>query len=621
MMNLQFIEKSKNGINKTIQFKGFEDFIFLDEEKYDIPNLPFKNLFNRLDYGIDILLPYNNGEDFIIINLFERWKSFGKNSKDFIGHLFGKSFPILEKVGSLDIIRNVYKTHNPANVKLFFNDDKFLKFNLDVKCIYDEGFIFLLSENKTFDYLINQHNNKLFNKYSQGIFYVRDKKILKKNDAFRIMEQENNSLSPFIYKDIKFENTTSFEWERIEEELLNREMISFSDVLIYINPKTKDKAFYNTYVTLGLYENEPALCFICVNITQARLAKIMADEYLENLDNVQKLSHFAVLTRTRKEFIGFNSEIYNILEIPDPEEIPKGKDILDDYVPADIKEAFYYFIHNSDEKNNRLSLTYPIITYEGHNKTLTSNVYFKRSKVGNPDLDEIISVVQDITDSVNIEKSINDANEELEKLLYNKEILLEEVQNRAKNNLQIILNLMNLDIAYNKNNPELVISDCRDRINSIALIHENVYKSESFDKVNIYDFIKSHATSMFAQINNLNIKFDLDVDEIELDMDNVVPLGLIINELLSNCINYAFPNGEKGEIKIEFHKNFEEYTLIVSDNGIGLPSDLDVEQSSTLGLTIINLLSSQLNGKLTDLKPLKGTSIQLKFYVKDGGSN
>jgi PAS domain S-box-containing protein len=206
------------------------------------------------------------------------------------------------------------------------------------------------------------------------------------------------------------------------------------------------------------------------------------------------------------------------------------------------------------------------------------------------------------------------ANEEIVKSLEDKKLLLREIHHRVKNNLQIISSLLNLQAdEANNSQVEEFRRLSQDRIRAMALIHEKLYKSHDINQIDLQSYITSLIESLFISYDvssSLNLK--LKVDDIKLNLDTAIPCGLILNELITNIIKYAFPNNP-GNLEIECTENNNEFTLIVWDDGVGLPSDINIDSPRTLGLRIVKSLTDQIDGTL-ELDRSKGTKFIIKFH-------
>lgn len=196
---------------------------------------------------------------------------------------------------------------------------------------------------------------------------------------------------------------------------------------------------------------------------------------------------------------------------------------------------------------------------------------------------------------------IEEKNELLKKVIREKDLLIKEIHHRVKNNLQLVMSLLNIQSRKNKN--KIItefIKESQARITTIALIHQNLYNTENLSKVNFNDYLEQLLSSITTVQNEKadKIKFVINTNTISFDVQTAIPLGLIINELICNSLKYAFPNDEAfGQINIlleEKEKNV--YCICYKDNGIGY-SDSEIK-SSSIGIKLINLLTQQLNGEI-----------------------
>ncbi len=214
------------------------------------------------------------------------------------------------------------------------------------------------------------------------------------------------------------------------------------------------------------------------------------------------------------------------------------------------------------------------------------------------------------------------AQEQIEASLKEKEVLLKEIHHRVKNNLQIICSLLDLQAEYLTDPQALeVFQESQNRIQSMALIHEKLYQSEDLATINFADYIHELITNLWYsyEVYLDAVELKTDIEPVVLDIDTAIPCGLIVNELVSNSLKYAFPFGHRGELSIELHSVSEnEFILIVSDTGIGLPKDLDFQNTKSLGLQLVNSLTQQLNGTISlkrDCPPGSGKARGTKFEV------
>ena len=222
----------------------------------------------------------------------------------------------------------------------------------------------------------------------------------------------------------------------------------------------------------------------------------------------------------------------------------------------------------------------------------------------------------DVLDAIGA--GINMLGEELENStvsLKEKEQLLKEVHHRVKNNLQIVSSLLNLQSETILDEKYLaIIKDSRNRINSMAIVHEMLYASKDLSRIEIKEYIQRLCESIHNSFSRpgSDIRFNFLIDQnLFFNVDQMIPMGLVINEVVSNSFKYAFPSNN-GEISISLHEENSEYKLNLSDNGIGLTENFNPETDGQLGMQLILMLSEQMDAKVT-IHQNRGTSFHLIF--------
>jgi len=225
-----------------------------------------------------------------------------------------------------------------------------------------------------------------------------------------------------------------------------------------------------------------------------------------------------------------------------------------------------------------------------------------------------IGIVRDITQRKQAEEQIKAA-------LKEKEVLLREIHHRVKNNMQIVSSFLRLQSRYTKDKQILdIFKASQSRIESMAFIHEKLYQSKDLTRIDFTDYVNTLVRNLFTTygVSTARIKLNIDIKPVSLPLDKAIPCGLIINELVSNSLKYAFPANKQGEIKIALHPtNENELELIVSDNGISMPEDIDFRNTESLGLHLVTILAKdQLRGKIK-LNRTGGTEFKIKFKELD----
>ncbi len=222
-------------------------------------------------------------------------------------------------------------------------------------------------------------------------------------------------------------------------------------------------------------------------------------------------------------------------------------------------------------------------------------------------------VIRDVTEHKRTENMLKES-------LAEKEQLLKEIHHRVKNNLQIISTILYLQsLSLTDENLIKVFDDSQNRIKSIALIHENLYRSGNLGKVDFNEYIRqliSHLSKSYGDLwETLTLKVNL--NNALLNIDTAIPCGMIINELVSNSLKHAFPKGMTGEIYIDFSPEDDGFKLVVGDNGVGISEDLDIKNSDTLGLQLVDALVKQIDGRIRAYTT-NGTRYEIHFKESEG---
>lgn len=215
------------------------------------------------------------------------------------------------------------------------------------------------------------------------------------------------------------------------------------------------------------------------------------------------------------------------------------------------------------------------------------------------------------------QEEINRQNKKLRNLVEEKEWLLKEIHHRVKNNLQIVISLLNTQSAYLENEDALLaIQNSQHRMHAMSLIHQKLYQTDNLSSINIAWYIQELASYLKDSFDNDNkIRFDLNTQSVELDVAQAVPLGLILNEAISNAIKYAFPQ-QKGVIRIIFKETEENrFLLQITDNGIGLPEGFEPAELDSLGMNLMRGLAEQLDGTF-EITTNNGVTITITFIKR-----
>jgi two-component sensor histidine kinase len=199
--------------------------------------------------------------------------------------------------------------------------------------------------------------------------------------------------------------------------------------------------------------------------------------------------------------------------------------------------------------------------------------------------------------------------------LTEKEVLLKEIHHRVKNNLQVVSSLLSLQSKSIKDVQAIeAINEGRNRVKSMALIHQNLYRDDNLTGIDIADYIEKLAESLFAsyKVSSEDVRLTTDIDQIDLDVDTVIPLGLILNELISNSLKYAFTEKKNGLLEVKLKKEGDDLRLSVKDNGRGLPVDWDISKLTSLGYQLVRSFAQKMKAEL-NVTGNNGTEVQMKI--------
>lgn len=261
--------------------------------------------------------------------------------------------------------------------------------------------------------------------------------------------------------------------------------------------------------------------------------------------------------------------------------------------------------------NGGYDLEYRIVRPEGEIRWVRDRAFPITNVSG--EVYRVAGVIDDVTERKN-------ALELIKTSLHEKEVLLKEIHHRVKNNMQVITSLLSLQSRSIGDGQALaVFQDSQNRVKSMALIHETLYQSKDLSRINFAEYLQklvAHVSRSY-RLRPDAVRISVKVNDISLPIDTAVPCGLIINELASNSLKYAFPGDKKGEIKITFDRTDTHFVLCVADTGIGLPPDFDPEKGRSLGMKLVRMLTTQLGGEI-ECRNGVGTTFEIKFPEEKG---
>ncbi len=376
-----------------------------------------------------------------------------------------------------------------------------------------------------------------------------------------------------------------------------------------------------------------------INVAGKVIHLVRVSDITESKQAEKELELQAVITRNMAEGICLVRVADGVIVYANPK-----FEKMFGYEPGELNGKPAAVVNYEDERMSAEEVAHTLIneilqhgeaTYEVHNIKKDGTPFWCRATTSIFDHPEygsvLVGVQQDITEQKQAEDKIKSS-------LKEKEVLLKEIHHRVKNNLQIVDSLLQMQARRTKERQAAeILLDSQNRIASIALVHEKLYRSEDLANIDFAQYIPDLTTHLFDTYNvsSDTITLTIRVDSISLEIDTAIPCGLIINELVSNSLKYAFPANREGEIQIEFYDNSDSsksckdawqterlggtldspshtLMLIVRDNGIGISEAFDIENTQSLGLTLVQGLVEQLEGTI-DLDRSQGTEFRITF--------
>lgn len=416
---------------------------------------------------------------------------------------------------------------------------------------------------------------------------------------------------------------------------INGEVENVSRAAIMIPLKHGDKVTgvlqiqsYKTdfYTSEDLHRLEPFAFIIASAMQRARLYEKIKTELAEKIAAFEQVRKFSkgieqspnsiVITNSNYEIEYVNPYFTELTGYSAEEVMGRNPGILKS---GQTKQEVYEDLWNTLEKGE---------TWHGEFLNMKKNgeLYWESASIG-PIMDEngtvthYIAIKQDITEKKKRDKELKDSLEE-------KEVMLKEIHHRVKNNLQVISSLLNMQVEQYEH-PEAIdaINSSRNRVKAMALVHENLYQSSSIGKTSLREYVFMLAKNIYSSygVTFERVKFTCETGGIEFGLDTVIPLGLILNEGISNSLKHAFPGNAGGEIKVMLEysgrndnsiRNDNQdntcYRLTIKDNGKGLPADFNPGRSNSLGMTLLSSLAAQLDGEAV-INNKVGTEIVVDF--------
>jgi PAS domain S-box-containing protein len=350
---------------------------------------------------------------------------------------------------------------------------------------------------------------------------------------------------------------------------------------------------------------------IAHDITDAKIYEQKLFNQAAKLNSIFDSSHHYIWTIDRNEKLtSFNKNYFDLISNLYNTQPYVGL-VLNRGVLSNNKEYNELLKYNYQKAFDGYSANFEIETVDkGYNK-IYLDIYLNPIMENNVVI-EVSGIAHDVTEKKN-------AQQRMEQSLKEKEVLLKEVHHRVKNNMQVISSILNLQSSYVSDDYALsLLKESQNRIKTMAYIHESLYQNKSFTSVNFSDYIATLSNNIIQSysVSEEKVKLVLNLEKINLNLDNSIPTGLIVNELITNAIKHAFPSGTKGFINVNLKSENNTVYLEVKDNGVGFDSNVDFRNTNSLGLQLVSTLIDQIEGDLKfKSEKDKGTEVLITFKM------
>lgn len=581
-------------------------------QEFEMFNTPFEKTLDALSNDIDIFVPYNGGNDFIIHRLGLGALTRGEiTQNDVAGRLLSKTSPGFYKVLA-EPLKEVYETHKTKKMMFYYHfHEKLARFS-NVKIVYDMDKVILISDHRDNeetklhvpDEGLDEKAN-LIEYFSQtGSYYKINDRYTWTQGIYNILNrtrEENDE-----YYNIVFDLVIPEDKPIVEKMLkeLDNGKTTYDNI---IRIKTQDGSL--KYVEVNLYskfDKEGNLLnryglMKDVSADSNRKMTRPVDFLLKGFNSSTKLA--LLIDPLNTKHYEFSEGYYHLVEM-ERDKYYHSKKIIENIVEDSVKGKIKELIEG---KIDELQETFTYNVHGNENNQKIAEIYLERFEFGQNA--HSIGFLTDITEEYKKQQELVEANE-------HQTILIKEVHHRVKNNLQVLNSFLNLEKRAYKDKPNLIIDHMQSRLSSLAILHEKTYNTTDFKNINLKDYIVDQDSQLRGLIGLRDgIEFKSEVDgDINLTIEVITPLLLVIDELTMNAIKHAFPD-KTAPNKVIYKKitklDNETGQLILKDNGVGIEDPSKITKN--LGCEIIKNLTKQLDGKIELYQHENGTGYKLVF--------
>ncbi|WP_405294702.1 histidine kinase dimerization/phosphoacceptor domain -containing protein [Methanobrevibacter sp.] len=568
----------------------------------DVPQLKDekKEFLSNLGEEIFILLPYNDGEDFYL-KYFNHLEYFGKGDNNFrvgarISHTIGNKD---EENNFLKMFQEVYRTGEKKTgiLKYMTDDGKLLKY-LDFRYFMMGDELVAIHEDKT---EVHMYRDSTLNDENLGVAILQDGKFAELNEKYA--GYVHKTREQMLGSEYSLGGMSPESRERVKKEikLLSRQKkVSYKTPLASYNDDGSIRFFLNAEGSYITYDNRPAVLIKLKDLTQQEIAKNMIET---SQDSKTQLKHtFESLAKNSKTCLTYgvypdtfymSDYFYDMIE-DESRSYSFTPETVREFMLGEDLELYDSMTDSLSPENPEVEFTTSIMTLKLNIKYIRHHI--KRIYDSEGNAKSYISSHQDITDDATYANSLKKQIFEKNEIIKDKDIQIKEAHHNIKNSLNILLSLIRME-EHSNISLEEIIEDTKTHLKSVSVMHEKIYQSENLADIELKGYIDSIVESLF-DIYSSKIQYVSKVDDIKLNAKQAKSLGLIINELINNTVKYAFPDGDAGKVEIKIGRLDKKIEVEYRDSGVGIPDSVDFDNPTSLGLTVIQNLTKQIDGKI-----------------------
>lgn len=369
--------------------------------------------------------------------------------------------------------------------------------------------------------------------------------------------------------------------------------------------ETQDPKFHGAWMEIIASPTEDGLTLLGYDVTERKRTEEALRESERRYRQLIEVAPMLIAVHANGRLVYTNPATRALYGITDPEYY-RDRPVLEFIHPDDRKKVY--------QRIMQLYRNEPVPTTE-EKYIRPDGTSFTVEVSSTPVVFEGLRAILTVGYDVTLRKQ---AEETVRASLTQKETLLKEIHHRIKNNLHTVNALLGLQ-AFNLT-PEKVtqaLKESQNRIKSIALVHEKLYRSMDVGRLNFAEYLRSLSEDLLRGfgMRDGRVELEVDAEDIYLDIDTAMPCGLVLNELITNSLRHGFPGNRSGTIRVSLKQVDDNVMLSVEDDGVGLPEGFDVSQSASLGLKLVNSLAGQLEGSL-EFEPCSGACVRLYFPLK-----